>query len=101
MNIRKGLKKFWEDHHEAVIVGAIGFGTNVATYAVASKVIKTMNGMRPYYYEIEYPGEQITVPIELYEHQLNGHVRHASTLYHNTDPRYVPVDDVRRMLSSG
>jgi len=101
MSITKRLKKFWEDHHEALIVGGVGLATNVATLVVANKAITIMNGMRPYYYEVDYPeNKPDPAPvIDLYVHQINGQMRHASRMYPNTDPRYVSIEKARELLS--
>lgn len=75
------IKKFWGDHHEAIIVGGLGLSANLLTGYVGYKYVKFANGNRLKTVELwtcqgvpenEYPEGVFNLPFDIYVTRRNG-----------------------------
>jgi len=80
---KRNWKKFWEDHYEAIITGAVGFACNVATGYVAIKMIngRTADTAKvvvcPSVPDGDFPEEAFYYPLDVIVTQRNGDKLHT------------------------
>lgn len=89
---RRRLKGIWNDHHEAIITGLVGFATNVFTGYVALKVING-RGIKRTYVDVCPSVPEGAFPEDAYGYPLDVTIqlRNGRYIYRHLSPKIPPA----------